>query len=119
VENEWTVAGTLDEAFVDVTNADRPEASASGVVVPNGGTWQGTFQLQISDEPAGSVDAAATLQRSGHPYHGTEGETGMRNHFQVTPYHFTLAIGGPDAPASLDCTLYDVRQKLHYSNPTG
>jgi hypothetical protein len=30
VENEWTVAGTLDEVLVDVTYADRLEASVQG-----------------------------------------------------------------------------------------
>lgn len=87
--------------------------------MPEGGSWQGQFQLQISDEPAGTVDASATLERSGPPSHATEGKTGMRNHLQVTPYHFTLDLEGPDASATLDCTLYQVRQKLHYLNPNG
>jgi hypothetical protein len=116
--DQYTIEGTLDELFVDVTYADRPEANASGLVVADGGTWQGEFRLQISDEPAGTVDATATLER-GQPYHATEGATGMRNHFEVTPYHFTLVIEGPGAPAELDCTLFQVRQKLHMPNPSG
>jgi len=54
--------------------------------------------------------ASATVERDG-PFDATEGETGMRNHIQVTPYHFTLVIEGPGAPAELDCTLLEVRQK--------
>jgi len=110
--------GTTEELFVDVVYADRPEANASGLVVADGGTWEGELRLQISDEPAGTVTATATLER-GRPFHATEGETGMRNHIQVTPYHFTLVIEGPDAPAQLDCTLFQVREKLHMQNPSG
>ena len=116
--DQYFIEGTLGELFVDVTYADRPEANASGLVVADGGTWQGEFRLQISDEPAGTVDATATLER-GQPYHAREGETGMRNHFQVTPYHFTLVIEGPGGPAELDCTLFQVRHKLHTPNPSG
>jgi len=76
--DQYFIGGTLDALFVDVTYADRPEANASGLVVADGGTWQGEFRLQISDEPAGTVDATATFER-GQPYHATEGETGMRN----------------------------------------
>jgi len=43
----------------------------------------------------------------------------MRNHFQVTPYHFSLVIEGPGAPAELDCTLFQVRHTLHMPNPSG
>ncbi|HWH99566.1 MAG TPA: hypothetical protein VNT27_04490, partial [Propionibacteriaceae bacterium] len=78
----------------------------------------GEFRLQISDEPAGTVDATATLER-GRPYHTTEGEPSMRNRFQVTPYQLTLVIEGPDAPAELDCTLFQVRHKLQMPNPLG
>ena len=42
------------------------------------------------------VSATATLE-GGRPFHATEGDTGMRTHFQVTPYHFTLVIEGPGA----------------------
>jgi hypothetical protein len=115
----WSIENTLDELFVSVTYADRPEANAFGFVVAKGGSWQGEFQLQISDEPAGTVDASATLERSGQPVHATDGETGMRNHLQVTPYHFTLTIEGPGDSASLDCTLYEVREMLHQPNPSG
>jgi hypothetical protein len=110
--------GTLEELFVEVTYADRPEASASGVIVADGGTWTGSFRLRIGDELVGTVDATATLER-GRPFHGIEGETGMRNHIQVTPYHFTLVVEGPDSPAELDCTLFQLREKLHMPNPSG
>ena len=116
---ETTEGGTTDELFVDIVYADRPEANASGLVVADGGTWEGELRLQISDEPAGTVTATATLDR-GRPYHYTpEGETGMRSHFQVTPYHFTLVVEGPGAPAELDCTLFQVREKTHIPNPFG
>lgn len=39
---EFTIEGTLDELFVEVTYADRPEATAGGLIVPAGGTWQGS-----------------------------------------------------------------------------
>jgi hypothetical protein len=115
---EFTIEGTLDELFVEVTYADRPQASASGLIVRDGGTWQGEFRLRVLDEPVGTVTASATLQR-GRPFHSTEGDTGMRTHFQVTPYHFTLVIEGPGAPAELDCTLFQVREKRHMPNASG
>ena len=114
---QTTIADTLDELFVDVWFADRPDANASGLVIAADGVWQGEFRLFVADEPAGTVAASATLVRSGQPFHATEGPTGMRNHFQVTPYQFTMSIDGPEAPASLDCTLFEVRQKLHFVNP--
>ena len=61
---------------------------------------------------------AATLER-GRPFHATEGTNRMRTHFQVTPYHLTFVIEGPGAPAELDCTLFQVRHKVHLPNPTG
>lgn len=115
---EYSIEGTLDELFVDVYYADRPEANASGLVFVDGGTWQGEFRLQISDEPAGTVDATATLER-GRPYHASEGENRTRTHFQVTPYYFTVVIEGPGAPAELECTLFQVREKTHMPNPSG
>lgn len=115
---EFTIQGHLDELFVEVTYADRPGVTASGLIIPEGGTWQGDFRLRVFDEPAGTVTATAMLER-GRPFHATEGDTGMRTHFQVTPYHFTLAIDGPGAPAELDCTLFQLRQKLHLPNPSG
>ena len=121
VQEGFTIAATgdiINELFVDIFYADRPEANASGLIVADGGTWEGELRLQISDEPAGTVTATATLER-GRPFHATEGETGMRNHIQVTPYHFTLVVEGPDAPAELDCTLFQVRQKLHTPNTSG
>jgi hypothetical protein len=91
------------------------------LVRPDGEEWWPATanrwtDLQIADEPAGTVDASATLNRSGPPSHFTEGETGMRNHFQVVPHDFTMTIEGPNAPAILDCTLYDVRAMLHHLN---
>ena len=115
---ETTEGGTIDELFVDIVYADRPEANASGLVVADGGTWEGELRLQISDEPAGTVAGTATLERE-RPFHDTQGDTGMRTHFQVTPYHFTLVVEGPGAPAELDCTLFQVREKTHIPNPFG
>ncbi|MCW2810032.1 MAG: hypothetical protein JWP61_490 [Friedmanniella sp.] len=114
---EYAIEGTLDELFVDASYADRPEANASGLVLVGGGTWQGQFRLQIADEPAGTVDATATLER-GRPYHATEGANKMQTHFQVTPYSFSLVVEGPGAPAELDCTLFQVRETMHTPNPS-
>jgi hypothetical protein len=110
--------GTLDELYVEVTYADRPEATAEGVIAADGGTWEGEFRLRIGDEVVGTLDATATLER-GRPFHSTEGEARMRTHFQVTPYQFTVVVEGPGAPAELDCTLFQVREKLHMPNPSG
>lgn len=107
-----------DVTFGDLTYADRPEANASGLVVADGGAWQGEFRLQISDEHADPVGASATLER-GRPYHATEGENRTRTQFQVTPYYFTLVVEGPGAPAELECTLFQVREKKHMSNQLG
>lgn len=115
---EYSIEGTLDELFVDVYYADRPEANARGLVVVDGGTWQGEFRLQVFDEPAGTVDATATLDR-GRPYQASEGVNRTRTHFQVTPYYLTLVIEGPGAPAELECTLFQVREKTHMPNPSG
>jgi hypothetical protein len=112
------IEGTLDELYVEVTYTDRPDTTADGVVVTDGGTWEGEFRLRVGDEIVGTVDATATLER-GRPFHSTEGEAPMRTHFQVTPYHFTLVVEGPDAPAELDCTLFQVREKTHTPNPSG
>jgi len=65
-----------------------------------------------------AVDATATFER-GRPYHTTEGEPSTRNHFEVTPYHFTLVIHGPGAPPQLNCTFFQVRHKLQMPNPLG
>lgn len=113
------IEGTVDELYVEVSYADRPGLTASGVVAVDRGSWQGELRLQRDDEPdAGRVGATATLER-GRPFHATEGKTGLRNHIQVTPYHFTLAIEGPGAPAELSCTLFQVREKQHMLNPAG
>lgn len=111
-----SIEGTLDELFVNLTFADRPDASVGGLVRASGDSWQSEFNLQIADEPAGTVAATGTLVRSGNPANVTDGKKGMRSHAQVTPYRFTLTVAGPDAPASLTCTLQDVRQKLHSPN---
>lgn len=108
--DSWFISGPLDDLFVDVEYADVPGAQASGIVdVAEGATWSGEFPLQISDEPAGTVGVTATLGRSGQPIHVTDGKTGMRSQAQITPYPFTVTLQGPAGPATLDCTLSDIR----------
>jgi hypothetical protein len=116
----WYIEGPLDELFVEFEYADTPGAEASGVIhVDPGSSWSGDFRLQISDEEAGPVAVTADLGRAGKPLHSTEGRTGMRNHARLTPYPFRMTIEGPGAPATLDCTLYDLRLTWRTPNTAG
>jgi hypothetical protein len=49
------IDGSLEELYVSAWFADRTEANAAGLVTADGGAWQGHLDLQIADEPAGTV----------------------------------------------------------------
>ncbi len=118
--SSWYIEGPLDDLFVDVEYADVPQGQASGIIDSGPGSdWTGEFPLQVADEPTGSVAVTASLGRAGRPLHLTEGKTGMRNHAQLTPYPFGMTIDGPGAPATLSCTLYDLRLTWMMPNPAG
>lgn len=115
--------GGVEELVVDLAYDDLPGAQAFGVVRFDGeDTWVGELRVQVDDEEAGTVPATATRER-GRPDHRTGGVDGpddsirgMRSHFHVTPYAFTLEAGGLDGPATLQCTLLDISAVLHYPN---
>lgn len=112
------IQGPMDELFVDVQYADQPDGQASGIIPTGPGSdWSGEFRLQVADEPAGNVAVSAHIGPAGRPLHATDGDTGMRNHARLTPYPFSMTIEGPGAPATLTCTLYDLRLTWMSPNP--
>lgn len=107
--------GGVNELFVDVMLDDEPEIGASGIVAASRGTWTGSLGVYQDGEEPGIVGATASLVKQ----RLTQSKDGEGTHFKVTPYDFTLKIAGGSrwAPATLQCTLYDIQVKHHDPNP--